>query len=125
VTVFISQDIVEEVRHVLSLPELQNKFSMLTEVRVKALLERLEEDAILIHNVPETFRYTRDPADEMYINLALVTGARYLVTYDNDLLALMRESKESLDFQHRFPLLRIVEPLTFLEFIGLPYVPTD
>lgn len=92
---------------------------LLTEGRVEALLHRLQEEAISIHNVPETFRYPRDPNDEIYVNLALITNARYLVTYDNDLLDLMGNSGAARDFQHRFPHLKIMDPIAFLDDIGI------
>ncbi len=102
----------------LSRPELQQNFSLLTEDSKAALLQQLHDHAVLIHNVPETFRYPRDPDDEIYVNLALIVNARYLVTYDNDLLDLMGKSEAARDFQHRFPHLKIVDPAAFLEAIG-------
>jgi len=115
-TSLISRDVLEEVEEILSRPVLQRKFPALTPERVGELLARIRANAILIHNVPETFRYARDPDDEVYINLALVTDAQYLVTYDNDLLDLMtRDNEEARTFRHRFPSLKIVDPQTFLE----------
>ena len=115
ITVFVSRDILTEVRETLSRPALRQKFEHLTEESMIALLQRLQTDAILLHNVPETFRYSRDPDDEIYINLALVTNAQYLVTYDKDLLDLMGDNEAGRDFRHRFPHLKIVDPLLFLE----------
>lgn len=120
VTVFVSADVLDEVENVLSRPELQRKFPLLTENSKNVLLQRLREDAIFIHNVPETFRYPRDPDDEIYVNLALIINARYLVTYDKDLLDLMKDTEEGRSFRHRFPRLEIVDPLTFLKAIGIP-----
>jgi putative PIN family toxin of toxin-antitoxin system len=114
-TLFVCGPLLEEVKEVLSRPVLQHRFSALTPESLAQLLARLEKFAILIHNVPETFRYARDPDDEVYVNLALITNARYLVTYDKDLLDLMRETEEGRDFRHRFPHLQILGPLAFLE----------
>ncbi len=118
-TLFISQDILNEIEEVLLRPVLQQNFLALTPERIAALLQRLHAQAILIYNVPETFRYTRDPDDEIYVNLALVTNARYLVTYDNDLLDLARtETETARSVRHRFPHLQIVDPLTFLQALA-------
>jgi putative PIN family toxin of toxin-antitoxin system len=117
-TLFVSRDILEEVTEVLSRPELQQKFPDLTPESVEDLLLLLDEKAILIYNVPETFRYARDPKDEPYINLALVTNAQYLVTYDTDLLDLMDErSEQGRQFRHRFPHLTILDPAAFLQVL--------
>ena len=106
----------------LSRPELRQKFPLLTEENRDSHLRRLEQEAILIHNVPETFRYPRDPDDEIYVNLAFITHARYLVSYDKDLLELMTANTEAArDFRLRAPHLKIVEPLDFLKEIILPY----
>jgi predicted nucleic acid-binding protein len=58
---------------------------------VNAFLTKLEAKAILLANVPEEFHYERDPDDETYPNLAIVS-APYLVRRDKDLLDLMTTS---------------------------------
>lgn len=115
-TLFYCRDVLAEINDVLRRPGLRQQFPRLTDENVGRLLRDIERYAILIHNVPETFRYPRDPDDEVYINLALVTNAQHLVTYDNDLLDLMtRDDEEARTFRHRFPGLKIVDPQTFLE----------
>ncbi len=117
VTVFVSRDILSEVKETLSRSSLQQKFPELTHRSTERILERLRESGILIYNVPETFRYPRDPDDEIYINLALVTNTDFLVTYDTDLLDLMGASAIGQDFQHRFPKLQVVQPKEFLDAV--------
>ena len=115
-TLFYCREIITEINDVLRRPSLRQRFSELTDENVDALLQRLQCQAIEITNVPETFRYPRDPDDEVYVNLALVTHASYLVTYDRDLLDLMvKNNEEAISFRHRFPGLKIVEPQAFLE----------
>lgn len=70
---FISQEILDEVRDVLSHPKVRRKLPLLTEGRITALLEHLKSKAILVPNVPNLFRYDRDPKDEKYLNLAVIT----------------------------------------------------
>ena len=111
----------EEVEEVLLRPSIQQKFSALTPDVVAELLAKIAEYGVLIYNIPETFRYSRDPDDEIYINLALVTEAQYLVTYDKDLLDLTtKNSEETTSFRHRFPGLRIVDSKDFLEVVEKP-----
>jgi putative PIN family toxin of toxin-antitoxin system len=72
VRLYISQEILEEVRDVLSRPSVQRKFPrLLVPERVEAFLLRVEQLATLIETVPARFSYERDPKDEKYINLAL------------------------------------------------------
>ena len=58
-----------------------------------AFLKDLLSFATLQIDVPKIFTLERDPKDEIYINLALFTGATYVVSRDNDLLDLMDEQK--------------------------------
>ncbi len=117
-TLFYSREILEEISDVLRRPRLRQRFPRLTDENIDKLLQQLKLHAIEIINVPETFRYPRDPDDEIYVNLALVTHAHYLVTYDRDLLDLMvKENEEAKSFRHRFPSLKIVDPQAFLEML--------
>lgn len=82
---------------------------------VNAFLTKLEAKAILIANVPEEFHYERDPDDEMYINLAIVVNATYLVTRDQDLLDLMDTPTDvARQFRSRYPFLRIMKAADFI-----------
>jgi predicted nucleic acid-binding protein len=65
------------------------------------------------------FVYPRDPDDEPYINLAVASDARYLVTWDNDLLELMDEKMPAgSDFRQRFPHLLILNPVALIREIS-------
>ena len=76
---------------------------------------KLEAKAILIVNVPEEFHYERDHDDEMYINLAIVANATYLVSRDKDLLDLMTTSTDvAREFRSRYPFLRIIKAANFI-----------
>ena len=51
--------------------------------------------------------------------LAVAADAKLIVSRDKDLLDLMDSAKpEAADFQARFPLLRILDPVLFLREIG-------
>ncbi len=112
---FLSPEIVAELRDVLNRPKFRRKFSTLTSDRVDAFLEELLSYANLQVNIPRVFTLERDPKDEAYVDLALATGATYLVSRDNDLLDLMDESKPGgKEFKAQFSTLTILDPVTFL-----------
>lgn len=115
ITLFVSRAILQEIRDVLNRPEIRRKLTGINDRIVNALFTKLEAKAILITNVPEEYHYERDPDDEMYINLAIVTDATYLVSKDNDLLDLMTRSTDvARQFRTRFPFLRILKAEDFV-----------
>lgn len=118
VILFVSADIISEVSEVLRRPRFQMLSPHITSERIEAFLEDISNQAIPLMNVPEEFHFKRDPKDEAYINLAIVARAKYLVSYDKDLLDLMNSATESgREFQRRYPMLKIIEPLVFLNEI--------
>ena len=115
---YVSSDVLEELRDVLARPRVRRKNPHITDEAVGALLERLASSAVLLEGVAAVFSYPRDPKDEPYVNLAVAAGARYLVTCDNDLLDLMREDyPDGENFRRRFPGLAILDPVAFLREI--------
>ncbi len=76
---------------------------LLTDQVLHELLGRLSNTATRIDPVPTRFSFSRDSKDEPYLNLAIAAGAQYLVTRDKDLLDLMTEAAEGIDFRARFP----------------------
>jgi putative PIN family toxin of toxin-antitoxin system len=117
-TLAVSAAVLSEVRDVLTRPALRRKFPRLSEERVGEFLASVEQKAVLLSEVPNSFRYARDPDDEPYLNLAIAAGAQYLVTRDNDLLDLMRaDVPEGSDFRKRFPNLVILDPVEFLRIL--------
>jgi putative PIN family toxin of toxin-antitoxin system len=118
ISLFVSEPIIREVRDVLNRVELRRKLPGINDRIVKAFLTKLEAKAILITNIPEEFHYERDADDEMYINLAIVSNATYLVSRDNDLLNLMTVSTDiARQFRSRYPFLRIMTAADFTEAI--------
>jgi len=114
VELFISDELLYEIGDVLTRPELQRRYPLLTRERAETLLEGLEKKATLVESVPAVFSYERDPKDEMYVNLAIAASAAYLVSRDNDLLDLMKDNMAGKEFRQRFPSLTILDPVTFL-----------
>jgi putative PIN family toxin of toxin-antitoxin system len=121
VSLLVSNDILDEVRDVLSRPKVRQKNPRVTDERVDALLTRLVEKGTLVESVPKRFSYERDPKDEKYINLAVEADAAFLVSRDNDLLDLMQEDLAgSRDFRQQFPTLTILNPVAFLRQMEQP-----
>lgn len=118
VRLFVSKDVLTEISGVLRRPIIQNRFSALTDENIDLFLERARGFSHFVKNVPVKFNLSRDVDDEIYINLAVVAKADFLVSRDNDLLDLMNGySTEAKEFRQRFRFLRVVEPLEFLKIV--------
>ena len=118
ISLFVSEPIIREVREVLNRAEIRRKLPGINDRIVNAFLTKLEAKAILVTNVPEEFHYERDPDDEMYINLAIIVNAAYLVSRDKDLLDLMTTSTDiARQFRSRYPFLRIITAADFITAI--------
>lgn len=112
---FASAPVFAEISEVLSRPRVRQLASALTATAIAAFLEDIRRKAIFLVNVPEEYRFARDPKDEPYLNLALAARARYLVSKDNDLLDLMtKQSAEAQAFRQRYPMLTILTAPAFL-----------
>lgn len=119
VELLISNDVLLEIKDVLTRPKLRQKFPRLTEERVDTLIKTLLKKARFVGLVLRQFEYQRDPKDERYINLALAAGAMYLVSRDHDLLDLVDEQKPGgRAFTAKYPSLKILDPVAFLHVIA-------
>jgi len=96
----------------------QLQFPALTPRIATAYLYRLTLTADLIDPVPQKFTYTRDPADQPYLDLAIETQSNYLVTRDNDLLALGDASSVAGDtLAGMCPNLLILTPTALVKYV--------
>jgi putative PIN family toxin of toxin-antitoxin system len=114
VTVAMSPAIRAEVEDVLGRPKVRQRFKSLTSEAAAVFLNDLDRLTTTTEVARSIAVLPRDPKDEPYLNLALTVGAKYLVTWDNDLLSLMGENPEGADFRERFPGLIILTPVAFL-----------
>jgi predicted nucleic acid-binding protein len=116
---------VDEVRDVLTRPEVVAKFPALSPAHVDQFVNDLLAKAALVQDVPPAFALPRDPKDEPYINLAIAAGARFLVTWNGrHLTYLMRQdTPEGVDFCARYPDLKIIDPPAFVREIEATVVP--
>lgn len=118
IELFISEELLTEISDVLTRPKLQAKYPLLTQERADKLVGLLKERATFVKSVPKQFNYSRDPKDEPYINLAVASGAAYIVSRDTDLLDLMTGyTDECKEFRQRFRSLKVIEPLELLRVV--------
>lgn len=110
VRLFVSPEVLTEVRDVLSRPGMRAKFPHLTQERVDLFVQKLTTMSVLLSGVPSAGIALRDPRDVPYVNLAVTAHCGYLVSRDKDLLDLMNDET----FLQRCPQLRIVDPVAFL-----------
>ena len=104
-----------EIAEVLSRPKVRALAPALTLEKIVAFIVDIRMKSICLQNIPEEYFFERDPKDTPYINLAIVAGASYLVSRDNDLLDLMRsETEEARSFRTRYPLLSTLDAPSFL-----------
>ena len=115
----ISEEVLAEIKDVLSRPWLREKYPNLTVEKVENLIEMLLDKAEFVKEVPKHFTYSRDPNDEPYLNLAIETKADYIVSRDNDLLDLMTDyTDEAKEFRQRFRPLKVVQQPGFCKSCG-------
>ena len=118
VELFLSPTVVEELRDVAGRPKVV-AILRLSPDRTQEFIQVIEVAATLLAGFPEPFVYQRDPDDAHYVNLAEAANAKLIVSRDKDLLDLMDSTKPAAaDFQDRFPLLQILDPVSFLREIG-------
>ncbi|WP_428305396.1 putative toxin-antitoxin system toxin component, PIN family [Lacipirellula sp.] len=115
VTLALGAEVLAEIHDVLNRTEHQSKFATLTPEAVTLFLQHFLRTSFWIDAVPEQYELKRDPKDSKYINLALASGAAWLVTWDKDLLELSRsDSAVGQEFRALYPRLRIGTPENFL-----------
>ena len=112
IKLFVSEYVLGEIRELpLKIPPSLR----VTPDRVQNLLDDLAKYAEPAENVPSLFAYPRDPDDAPYVDLAIATSSRLLVSRDKDLLDLMDISTDSgKEFRSRFPGIVITDPPSFL-----------
>jgi putative PIN family toxin of toxin-antitoxin system len=117
-TLYVSPATMAELDDVLRRPAVRRKFSTLSPALSAAFLSHLADVATFVEDIPVLVDFARDPKDAPYLNLALATHASYLISRDNDLLALASlENSEGRAFQARFPHLTILDPASFLRVL--------
>lgn len=112
VLLFVSPFVLAEIREIhLKVPA---KYGVTAE-QTDELARAVALTATIVTDVPDVYHHPYDPDDSHYVNLALKVAARLIVSRDRHLLMLADPTrKEGLEFQSRFPELRILDPVQFL-----------
>ncbi|MBM3997637.1 MAG: putative toxin-antitoxin system toxin component, PIN family [Planctomycetes bacterium] len=113
VKLFVSAEILEEVRDILHRPSVRKNFPKLTDEVADEFVEHLIDISHAVDQVPAAYRLGRDPDDEPYLNLAIAAKAAFVVSRDKDILDLMNDDA----FVKAYPDLKVVDPPTFASHV--------
>lgn len=118
VRLVVTRAILDEVRDVLARPRIPARNPHLDDASVDAFLARVAELAPPQADVPTVFTYPRDPKDEPYLNVAISCGATHVVSFDNDLLDLMKpDNPDGQTLRSHAPDMTILTPPEFLRAV--------
>jgi putative PIN family toxin of toxin-antitoxin system len=89
---FTSDSAIAELKDVLGRPNLREHYgSSLDPANVDRFIGGYRSIATVIHTVPERFIVRADPKDSPFLNLAIESGADFLVTYDETHILSIRD----------------------------------
>ncbi len=111
----LSRSVLNEYREVLAYTHLTERKPELTHRSVALILIRLRYVGQYFPHITRHFHLPRDPRDEKFIELAIMGRPNFLVTYDNDLLALAEGHDETAKrFRRLLPGIRLLNSEDFL-----------
>jgi uncharacterized protein len=115
---FISSFVIGEIRRI---PEKETPRRLgVTDEKVEAILSRLLPICHLVDNPPSVYQHPIDPKDSHYVDLAVASNAKLIVSRDRHLLNLSKPSKPgAMEFIAQFPQLQVLDPAQLLEFLRL------
>ena len=113
VTLYVSPEILGEIRDVLNRNDVRKKFPHLTAERADLFIQKLASSAVLLSVASDAGIAVRDPKDLPYLNLGIAANVRYIVSRHKNLLALMADPS----FLARRPSLHMVNPVAFLTMV--------
>jgi predicted nucleic acid-binding protein len=99
-----------------SRPSVWKRFKTLDDQRAGEFLGVVRHLAEIHGNVPKTVRRERNHKDEPFLDLAVASGATYLITRDKDMLDLMSDAA----FTAKYPHLKILGPVELLRELAPP-----
>ncbi len=107
----ISKELLDEVRDVLSRPELMRCSPNLTPDRLQQVLSLILERAEWVADVPSVFSWQQHSDDDHIFNLAIASGAKYLVTWESRILKLATKTNDDAQrLRMHAPQLEIITP---------------
>lgn len=101
ICVVTSPELVAELTEVLHRPKISK---YVTDEDASAILDAVKSLAELLPPLGEIPHFTRDPKDDKFVACAIAGGAKYVITYDEDLLVL-----------RQLDLIRITTPEEFVQ----------
>lgn len=114
VRVYASDYVIGEVLDVARRPSISRKFEI-SDYDVARFLDPIVRRIEVVDEVPDLFHLSTDPDDAHYVNLAIATGAAYVVSRDGHLLRLSDEAMaDGAELRARYPHLQILTPPRFL-----------
>ena len=88
VRLHLNNAILRELRRTLAYPELRERYPAITDAVVNEFVNRVAFRAIVHRNGPHVFKHPWDPDDDVYVDVAAIADADFLVTRDKGLLSL-------------------------------------
>jgi predicted nucleic acid-binding protein len=91
----------------------------ITPDKIEALVNQLFPIAQLVDTPPSVFVHPIDPKDSHYVDLAVFTASKLIVSSDKHLLNLMKPDRpDGADFLARFPEIRVLQPWELVEVMN-------
>jgi len=119
IELFITKAVLEEIVNVINRPGVLSFLPDATGEQIEIFVSSISEMANVVDVSSGIFSFSRDPKDEIVIELAVGSEAEFIITRDKDLLELMTGiDLESKQFRQRFRGLKVVEPKEFLQIIS-------
>lgn len=119
VQIVASEATIKEAEDVFARPSVRKRFATLDDQRADEFLGVYRHLAEVLGVVPKSVSLERNHKDEPFLDLAVASGATYLVTRAKDMLDLMADA----DFTGRYPGLKIVGPVELLRELTPPLRP--
>lgn len=113
-TLSVCDYVLNELRSVADRPQIRAKFR-LDQEKIDGFVNSVRIFAVKAELVPEIYEHPVDSKDSHYVNLAVATGSKLIVSRDRHLLNLMDQRiPGARDFLQRFPGVLILTPPEFL-----------
>jgi putative PIN family toxin of toxin-antitoxin system len=107
-TLFVSDYVLQEIRELPA--KIRPKFGVTAE-NVERLIQDLAKYSQVVNDVPSVFIHPFDADDSHYVDLAIATNSKLIVSRDPHLLDLMDETREETRvFRERFSSLVVTTP---------------
>jgi putative PIN family toxin of toxin-antitoxin system len=115
---FWSEFVIAEIRRI---PEKESPRRLgVTNEKVDSLLARLAPVCHLVEHPPSVYLHPTDPKDSHYVDLAVASQAKLIVSRDKHLLNLTKPPKPgAAQFMAQFPQLQVLDPAQLLEMLRL------